>query len=746
MVSSPERLELIQTLSSIPEAQFKQVVFALDPPKGSLPTETSQGKTAAALLDWVESPTGRGMRALRGILADLGITSPAPAGVCPYKGLSYFDCNNEDYKYFYGREALTQTLLDRVNQDNFLAIVGASGSGKSSVLRAGLLQRLKEKGDSEIRILVPGEHPLQSLARAFIDEESDRLDRAAQQAKAEALIAGGADGLRRLVQNSDTQRVVLVVDQFEESFTLCQDKTERQTFFETLLGGLETTLSQLYLILVMRSDFVGKCFEEDYKTLAAKVKNHLEPVQVMTPEELTQAIEEPARQAGVALEPGLTGALLKDLAQSPGGLPLLQYTLTELWKRQQDNQLKLSVYHQLGGVTGTLQKRADEVYQSLTPEQQQTARHIFLSLTQLWEGAEDTRRRVTQDSLSSAQHPEAQVAEVVKRLADANLVVTDARGDTSQGEHKATVDVAHEALIRTWPTLRRWLESNRDLLRQQRKIELAADEWSRKKHQKYYLLEGRTLSDALRFRKKHTQDFPLSNQAQALLNRGLRQRRVEWLTFSILLILPLTLTYFIIEPTIRRSRIQEARAQIRQKGDGTRDAVEYVVRGCPMHRKLSNWPISESIVSTVFGDCISLSTYDLSDAGLNFADLSGADLSGADLNGTDLIAADLRNALLSSAVLNGADLRGADLRNASLSGAVLTRANLSGAVLLGANLNEANLSGADLRGADLRGADLRGADLDEAKLCRTTLPEASTLKPNRDCEELGIDPETGERL
>lgn len=222
------------------------------------------------------------------------------------------------------------------------------------------------------------------------------------------------------MQSSDVKRVFLVVDQFEESFTLCQDTAEREAFFETLLGGLEATPSQLCLILSMRADFVGRCFEQDYGGLAEKVKSHLEPVLPMTTEEITQAIEEPARQTGIALEPGLTQALLEDLEQSPGRLPLLQYTLTELWQRQADNQFKLSVYHQMGGVTGTLKQRADEVYRSLTPEQQLTAKHIFLNLTQLGEGAEDTRRRVTQDSLLSSQHPKSQIAEVVKRLADAN--------------------------------------------------------------------------------------------------------------------------------------------------------------------------------------------------------------------------------------------------------------------------------------------------------------------------------------
>ena len=267
-----ERHELAKALSGLPTPQFELIVFTLNPPSGIIPSSSvPQGARAAALLAWTET-TGPGLNTLQEVLSQvLGKELPELPSICPYKGLSYFDCNDEDYKYFYGRNALTQTLLERVAESNFLAIVGASGSGKSSVLRAGLLQQLKDDGGYELRLLVPGEHPLQSLARAFVDEASDRLDRAGQMAKAEALIAGGADGLRRLVQSSDAKRVFLVVDQFEESFTLCQDETERQAFFETLLGGLEATPSQLCLILAMRSDFVGKCFEQDYGGLAERV-------------------------------------------------------------------------------------------------------------------------------------------------------------------------------------------------------------------------------------------------------------------------------------------------------------------------------------------------------------------------------------------------------------------------------------------------------------------------------------------
>ncbi|MEO1069449.1 MAG: pentapeptide repeat-containing protein, partial [Cyanobacteria bacterium J06638_6] len=724
-----ERQNLAKTLSSLPTAQFEHVVFALKVPGGIVPSSTApQGDRAAALLGWVET-TGPGLNKLQAVLAQvLEKELPDLPGICPYKGLSYFDCNDEDYKYFYGREALTQTLLDRVAQAHFLAIVGASGSGKSSVLRAGLLQRLKDEGSYEIHLLVPGEHPLQNLALAFVDPNLERLDRASQQQKAKQLIQTGAEGLCALVETAEAQTVVLVVDQFEEAFTLCQNMAERQAFFDTLLGGLAGAGARLWLIVAMRSDFVGKCFEQDYGGLAKLVQSHLESVLPMTKDEVTQAIAEPARQAGVALEPGLKDAMLNDLQQSPGGLPLLQYTLTELWHRQQDNQLKLSIYHQLGGITGTLKQRADEVYDALTPEQQQTAKHIFMSLTQLGEGAEDTRRRITQASLISAQHPNSQVAEVVKRLADANLVVTDDRSGAAEGIYSATVDVAHEALIRNWPKLRQWLEENRDLLRQQRKIELAAEEWSRqpKKQQQGYLLQGRQLSDARTFHKRHTQDFPLSNQAEVLISRSLRRRWVNCLKLSSFLILPLTLTYFIIEPTIRRGRTQEAIIQIRQKGPGTREAVEYMARGCPMHRKLRGIPNPEAIVSIIFRDCISFFGYDLSSTDLNDAKLNAAEFSNAELSGTNFSNTHLRNASLIGADLRDAslgntDLRGADLSHAFLRNAFLQIADLRDAVLQDARFLEANLRDADLRDADLRDAilifvDLRNADLRNANL------------------------------
>jgi energy-coupling factor transporter ATP-binding protein EcfA2 len=195
------------------------------------------------------------------------ILATVSSGICPYKGLRYFDFNEEDPKYFYGREQLTDQLLDKVRQSNFLAIVGASGSGKSSVVRAGLLHQLKQgrklAGSSnwKIQIFVPTEHPMQSLALTFLDSNLSQVERAKQLKQAKELLAEGAEGLKLLIEASDAPRVVVVIDQFEEVFTLCQDGDERQQFLECLLSAVEKAQGKLCLILAMRADFFDKLIE-----------------------------------------------------------------------------------------------------------------------------------------------------------------------------------------------------------------------------------------------------------------------------------------------------------------------------------------------------------------------------------------------------------------------------------------------------------------------------------------------------
>ncbi|WP_292706540.1 MULTISPECIES: caspase family protein [unclassified Nostoc] len=448
------------------------------------------------------------------------------SATCPYKGLSYFDCTEADANLFYGRTALTDELLEKVRSGNFLAVLGASGSGKSSVVRAGLLyqlklgRRLSGSNTWQLKIFRPGINPLQNLALAFLESELSDIERASQLAKAEELIAKGAVGLGQLITAAQTQRLVLVVDQFEEAFTQCQDITKRQQFFECVLGALQRDDNKLCLIITMRADFFGKCLEQEYGGLAKKIQENLVTVTPMNQQELETAIIKPAEQVNLAVEPELVSQMIADVENSPGSLPLLQYTLTKLWQQRTEERLTLTTYSKLGGVRGTLQTRATEVYESLSLEEQQATKRIFLELTQLGEGTEDTRRQVVQRDLVTSQHPEATINRIIQRLADEKLVVT-----STLSNQIAVVDVAHEALIRHWLLLRKWIEESRDILRQKRKIEAAAIEWRDRQGVKDYLFQGKRLREVEDFQKQQTENLRLSDLAIEFIQASVRQRR-----------------------------------------------------------------------------------------------------------------------------------------------------------------------------------------------------------------------------
>jgi hypothetical protein len=319
------------------------------------------------------------------------LPNPSHSDQCPYKGLRYFDIADADY--FFGREDLINQLIDRVRQENFLAILGASGSGKSSVLRAGLIyelmqgQRLSGSRDWSIEIIVPTAHPLQSLAKLFVDANLSVVDEAIETDKTIEFLQKGGDYFKRLITgylNKNSQsKFLLIIDQFEETFTLCEDLRERNQFLACLLDLLASTQNEFKLILGMRIDFLGKCFEQDYHGLGKLIEANLITVLPLNPEQLQRAITEPAKKANLELEAGLVEQMLKDGGNQPGSLPLVQDTLTELWQQRVDNSLKLSVYVKLGGISGTLNKRATAFYNGLSASEKETVKYIFLALTQL---------------------------------------------------------------------------------------------------------------------------------------------------------------------------------------------------------------------------------------------------------------------------------------------------------------------------------------------------------------------------
>lgn len=458
---------------------------------------------------------------------------------CPYKGLAYFDCNAEDPQFFHGREALTQHLLTQVQQRPFLAVVGPSGSGKSSLLRAGLVHQLRlgqavaESDRWHIYVVQPGSRPLLNLAFAFLDLSLPLVQRAQQLADIEQFLSQGWPGMRRLIQALGVPRLVVVVDQFEELLTLCPDPRERLQFLDCLLGGLgwmeepgEPSPAQrspaqrspaqgspthpaeaplpvpFQVILGMRSDCFALVNRSAYGNLGALIRQHHCPVPPLSPPELEAAICQPAQALGVTLEPELVQQMIADVGGASHALPLLQYTLTELWHQRGSNpnphHWPLQSYVRLGGLRGTLEKQADGVYDTLTPPEQAAAQHIFLALTHLGEGTtEDSRRPVFQGDLATARFPAALIDRVIQRLVQEKLLVTSAWAPPGTGfGEDPIVEVIHEALIRHWGLLRQWIRTYGPALRQYRQIHERAEQWWRKGQGADYLLQGQALQEA----------------------------------------------------------------------------------------------------------------------------------------------------------------------------------------------------------------------------------------------------------
>ena len=487
--------------------------------------------------------------------------------ICPYRGLEFFD--EAHAEFFFGREELTTQLVDQLKTERFAAVAGASGSGKSSLLRAGVISRLQQEKTPtganawKIKLLTPTEHPLKSLAAAFIDPELSELERAEQLRRAEAFLQDGGIGLAQLVRASlaieggttglspkERPQLLLVIDQFEEVFTLPRGthvEGERQKFFDCLTGALQTVGDYLSMAIVVRADFLSKC--SLYEGLAQKMAEHRVTVSPLKYEQIKATIVRPAQKVGLVCEPNLVYTMLMDIIGAPGELPLLQYTLLELWEHRRTSteggvaRLTLDTYRELGGVRGTLQKQATEIFSGFTLEEQTVAKRIFLALTQLGEGTEDTRRRVVKSELVSPIFPVELVEQVLEKLVAAKLVITNQEmgGEQTLREaersHSSThslpqevVDVTHEALIRNWSLLKDWINENRDMLRRQRRIEATAQEWDTagQSAKGEYLLQGLRLRDAEDFIQLYPQELSaLAQQYLAISQSAIRRTRRE---------------------------------------------------------------------------------------------------------------------------------------------------------------------------------------------------------------------------
>jgi hypothetical protein len=377
---------------------------------------------------------------------------------CPYRGLFHFGPG--DAEYFFGRESFVEELVRATQTRNFIPLLGASGSGKSSVVLAGLVPKLQQAGHWQFTHFRPGADPFHALALALVPlyvnnlDETERIRQARNLAgyfrTGEVLLA---DVFATIQQNFPTDRVLLIADQFEELYTLCTDETTRRNFLDLLLAGISapTNLSPFapVLIATMRADFLGNALS--YRPFADVLQNADLKLGPMNRAELTEAIEQPAQKLEVTFEAGLVDRILGDVDAEPGILPLLEFALTELWQRRSGKQLTHAAYEEIGEVQGALGRHANQEYAKFKDEaDRERVRRIFIQLVRPGEGAEDTRRIATKAELGE------QNWSVVKQLADARLVVTSRNGADLE-----TVEVVHEALIRNWGELRGWMEIDR---------------------------------------------------------------------------------------------------------------------------------------------------------------------------------------------------------------------------------------------------------------------------------------------
>ncbi len=400
-------------------------------------------------------------------------TAPTPHPVinesCPYQGLNPF--NEATAGFFFGRDRLIQRLQEKLDQTNFIPVIGASGSGKSSVVLAGLIPRLRQSGWQILGVMQPGIEP---IAKLKVTLEQFFREQGQLPTLYEIYPQIDTAGLQPVIEHlPGIGKVLLTVDQFEELFTLCANERDRHRFI-TLLTQVAEQPSRLSIVTTMRADFLEHCLS--YRALAQLIQDWKELALPLDEQELVDAIVKPAEQQGYHLENGLLDLILENVREEKNSLPLLQFALTELWqhRNQQAHALTLSCYRDMGGVKGALNRYANQLYESLSQSEQEFVKRACLKLVRTGQEEKDTRQRQPKHNLlvlaPDNQTPEgAQI--VLDTLISRRLLVSDEQ----QGE--AWVDLAHEALMESWQVFRDWRKKDRELRRLGDRVEDAARDW-----------------------------------------------------------------------------------------------------------------------------------------------------------------------------------------------------------------------------------------------------------------------------
>ncbi|MFC8194108.1 XRE family transcriptional regulator [Streptomyces sp. NPDC057298] len=469
--------------------------------------------------------------------------------VPPYAGLRSF--RQQDAEWFFGRERLLEELVGRLERQRFVMVIGTSGSGKSSLLRAGLVPHLEAAASTTV-VLTPGARPLEECAVRLgamagltpgalyeeLREDPKNLGRLVRQITARS---GPTDG-----DGGGDGELVLVVDQFEEVFTLCQDAAERDVFIESLVSAASDDGGRCRVALGVRADFYAHCTR--HAPLVEAIRDAQVPVGPMSLDELRRAVVQPAQRAGLTIEGALLATLIAQAHGQAGVLPLLSHALLQTWRRRRGTTLTLDAFEAVGGLEGALARTAEEFYQELAAGRQKLARQVFVRLTALGDGTEDTRRPARLEELTglagqgdgdSGDDDGGEVRAVLELAAGARLLTLD----------RERVELAHEALIRCWPRLHGWLTEDREATRTARHLTDAAQTWEALGREPGALYRGTRLALAagldrttMSVPEREFLDAGLAARAaeHAAVRRRARFRRLGLGLLSVLLVLTTT--------------------------------------------------------------------------------------------------------------------------------------------------------------------------------------------------------------
>ncbi|MGB3669307.1 MAG: CHAT domain-containing protein [Phormidesmis sp.] len=536
---------------------------------------------------------------------------------CPYRGLFAFQ--EEDAHLFFGREQFSKLLFSAVKRMPLVAVIGPSGSGKSSAVFAGLIPQLREDVSCQYQILAfrPGSQPFEAIATA-ISNVSNALS--AEKIGEKAREKTGQDLAIALQQNhqalsaaigqlvrGSTDRLILIIDQFEELYTLSPSEV-RQPFLDSLLDTIRTAPA-VTLVLTLRADFYGHALA--YRPFSDVLQGAVYNLGPMSRPELRSAIESPAENSGVTLETGLSNRLIDDVWEQAGGLPLLEFALTQLWSKQKNAQMTYRAYADIGGVEVALANHAEAVYARLDENNQQRAQRVFMQLVHLPEEGEPTRQVATRNEVK------AENWDLIARLASSRLVVTSYSASTAQ----ETAEIVHEALLKSWERLKQWVQADGDFRRWQLRLRTSAQQWIKNSYDDHLLLRWKALSDAEYWYSQRKEDLSpgdvnfIQQSLKARDHDAKMQKRSRQLTFGGLasgLVLALGLTGLAFyQWRLAHIREIEATSQSSTALFATNQKLEALVEAIRAKRSLQQPFKASSTTQTMVDLALKQATYGL---------------------------------------------------------------------------------------------------------------------------------------